>query len=77
MECHCYKYILSGPSEGKMKCYGLVDGRSGPQRGCLAWDPGVLPRIFFFKLEAKTLLLGTLHSIPSSAKLLSQQASQH
>ena len=47
------KALLSGPSEGKMKCYGLVDGRRpwaegrGPKGVFGGGVRGPLPDFFF------------------------------
>ena len=61
--------VDAGLSEGKMKCYSLVDGRRPwPPMGVFGGGSRVLPRIFFTKLEAKPLLLGTFQSVPSSTK---------
>ena len=77
---HCL-HPTSGPSQGKIMCYGVVDGqRMRPPEGMFGGGSGGPPE-FFWNFEAKPLLLGTFHSVPSSAaKLLSQQAyklSQH
>ena len=58
---------ITGPSEGKMKCYGLVDSRRPwPLKEVIRrGGPGSSPGIF---LLAKPSLLGTFHSLPNSAK---------
>ena len=64
----CLTRTTAGPSEGEMTCYDLF-GSPRP------WSPKrTVRRGLFWKLEAKSLILGTFRSVRAVPQVSSQQA---